>query len=172
MLGFRHIFKPQNVVHKLMKKLKFIKKIVLGILAYIIGIVIASNSEGFFRSLIQDIFQWSTSDKIQFVGKNIFIFSNKLYFITFGIGLLILTLENLNQKFIQVLKSLTVSLLIFGILLIAISFIDANMKVAECTACNDGIRKLNWDDINYGFIIGASAIISIIPNLIRISKRK
>ena len=167
-----NLVKPQNVVHKLMKKLKFIKKIVLGILAYIIGIVIASNSEGFFRSLIQDIFQWSTSDKIQFVGKNIFIFSNKLYFITFGIGLLILTLENLNQKFIQVLKSLTVSLLIFGILLIAISFIDANMKVAECTACNDGIRKLNWDDINYGFIIGASAIISIIPNLIRISKRK
>ena len=156
----------------LMNKLKFIKKIVFGILAYVIGVVIASNSESFFRSLIQDIFQWSTSDKIQFVGKNIFIFSNKLYFLTFGIGILILTLENFNQKLIQVLKSITITLLIFGILLIVISFIDANIKVAECTACNDGIRKLNWNEINYGFILGASAIISIIPNLIRISKRK
>ena len=155
-----------------MNKPKFIKKIFFGILSYVIGIVIAYNSEGFFRCLIQDIFQWSTSDKIQFVGKNIFIFSNKLYFITFGIGLLILTLENLNQRFKQVLKRLTISLLIFGILLIAISFIDANMKVAECTACKDGIRKLNWDEINYGLIIGVSAMISIIPNLIRISKRK
>lgn len=155
-----------------MNKLKFIKKIVFGILAYVIGVVIASNSESFFRSLIQDIFQWSTSDKIQFVGKNIFIFSNKLYFLTFGIGILILTLENFNQKLIQVLKSITITLLIFGILLIVISFIDANIKVAECTACNDGIRKLNWNEINYGFILGASAIISIIPNLIRISKRK
>ncbi|MCB0745754.1 MAG: hypothetical protein KDC67_17760, partial [Ignavibacteriae bacterium] len=75
-----------------------IKKIIFGILAFIIGILLAYYSESFFRGIIQDIYKWSTSNKIQFVGKNFFVFSNKLYFLTFGIGLLILTLENLNQK--------------------------------------------------------------------------
>ncbi len=148
-----------------------IKKITFGILAFIIGIGIAYYSESFFREIIQDIFKWSTSDKIKFVGKNFYVFSNKLYFITFGIGMLILTLENLNRKFTQMLKNGILSLLIFGILLIGISAIDANMKIIECTACNDGIRKLHWNEINYGLIIGMSVIISIIPNLIRIIKR-
>ena len=148
-----------------------IKKIIFGILAFIIGIGIAYYSESFFRDLIQYIFKWSTSDKIQFVGKNFFVFSNKLYFITFGIALLILTLENLNQKLTQVLKSGIISLMIFGILLIGISIIDANMKILECTACNDGIRKLNWNELNYGLILGTSAVISIVPSLIRIIKR-
>ena len=148
-----------------------IKKTIFGILAFVIGIGIAYYSESFFREIIQDIFKWSTSDKIQFVGKNFFVFSNKLYFITFGIGLLILTIENLNLKLTQILKSGIISILIFGILIIGISCVNANMKIVECTACNDGIRKLNWNEVNYGLILGTSAIISIIPSLIRIIKR-
>src|SRR5690554_2903557 len=55
---------------------KLTKKIIFGILAFVIGIIIAYSSESFFRGIIQDIFKWSTSDKIQFVGKNFFVFSN------------------------------------------------------------------------------------------------
>ncbi|QJP35411.1 hypothetical protein F0365_13885 [Nonlabens sp. Ci31] len=148
------------------------KRIIFGILAVIIGIGIALFSESFFREIIQDVFKWSTSDNIKFVGKNMYIFSSKLYYITFGIVSLILTLENLNQKLTKVLKSGIICLLIFGILLIGISAIDANMKVVQCTACDDGIRKLHWNGINYGLILGASAIISIIPSFIRIIKRR
>jgi hypothetical protein len=46
------------------------------------------------------------------------------------------------------------------------------LKIIECTACVDGIRKLNWNGINYGLIIGTSAIISIIPSLIKIIRTK
>ena len=81
-----------------------------------------------------------------------------------------MTLENLNAKLTQLLKNGLISILIFGILLIGISAIDANFKIVECTACDDGIRKLHWNEINYGLIIGVSAIISIIPSLIRIIK--
>ncbi|WP_010134012.1 hypothetical protein, partial [Ochrovirga pacifica] len=150
---------------------KLTKKIIFGILAFVIGIIIAYSSESFFRGIIQDIFKWSTSDKIQFVGKNFFVFSNKLYFLTFGIGLLILTLDNLNQKLADYLKNIIISLLIFGILILGFSSLDANLKVVECTACDNGIRKLHWNDINYGLILGLSAIFAIIPNLIRIIKR-
>ncbi len=144
----------------------------MGILVFLIGIGIAYYSESFFRSLIQDIFRWSTSDKIKFAGKNFYLFSNKLYSLTFGIGFLIVTLENLNQKLTQILKNGIVSILVFGILLVGISATDATIKVVECTGCEDGIRKLHWNEINYGLIIGLSAIISIIPSLIRIIKRR
>ena len=147
------------------------KKIIFGILAFIIGIGISLYSESFFREIIQDIFRWSTSDKIKVVGKNMYIFSDKTYYIVFGIIPLILTIENLNKKSSEFLKNGTICLLIFGISLIGISAIDANIKVAECTACEDGIRKLHWNGINYGMIIGLSAIVSIIPSLIRIIKR-
>lgn len=146
------------------------KKIIAGIIAFIIGFGIALYSESFFREIIQDIFRWSTSDKIKFVGKNMYIFSDKTYYIGIGIIPLILTIENLNKKPTEFLKNGTICLLIFGISLIGISAIDANIKVAECTACDDGIRKLHWNGINYGLIIGLSAIISIIPSLIRIKK--
>ena len=136
-----------------------------------IGIVIAYYSESFFRGTIQDVFKWSTSEKIKFVGKNFYVFSNKLYFITFGIGLLIITFENLNKRLTQILKNVIITSLIFGIILIGTSTVDANMKIIECTACKDGIRRLHWNEINYGLIIGTSVLISVIPNLIRIIKR-
>lgn len=148
------------------------KKIIFGILAFIIGIGIALYSESFFREIIQDIYRWSTSDKIKFIGKNMYIFSDKTYYITLGIVPLILTIENLNQKLTQVLKSGIICVLIFAIILIGISAIDANLKIVECTACDDGIRRLHWNGINYGLIIGTSSIISIIPSLIRIIKRR
>jgi hypothetical protein len=146
------------------------KKVIIGIVAFLVGIVVAYFSELFLRGIIQDIFKWSTADKIQFFGKNFYEFSNKLYFLTFGIGLLVLTLENLHGKTTQIWKNCIISILIFGVLLVGISVTDANFKIIECTACDDGIRKLHWNEINYGLIIGTSAIILIIPNLIRIIK--
>ena len=145
-----------------------VKKTIIGVLAFIIGILIAYFSENYFRDLIQDIFKWSTSDKIKFVSKNFFVLSEKFYFFAFGIALLIFTIENRSKNLFQIFKSGILSLSIFGIVLTGISAIIANIKVVECTACEDGIRSLHWNDINYGLILGISVIISVIPNLIRI----
>ena len=152
--------------YKLENMFNLIKKILLGILGFIVGFALYSGN--FLRELIQYIFKWSTSDRIVFYGKNIYFFSNKIYYISIGLVLLVLILENLNKKTPQILKNVIVCIHIFGILLIGISAIDANIKITECTACDDGIRKLHWNDINYSLIIGMSAIISIIPSLIRI----
>lgn len=64
------------------------------------------------------------------------------------------------------MKSGILSILIFTVFLIAISSLDANMKVAECTACDDGIRTIDWNGISYGLILGISILISIIPSLV------
>ncbi|MDG4714885.1 hypothetical protein [Winogradskyella marincola] len=148
-----------------------IKKVLIGIIGFIIGMAIGFYFEGFFRGMIQDIFRLATSDKIQFVGKNISIFSDRTFEYVLGFAIMIFLLENSNLKPKRILKNIMFCLLIFGISLIGISAIDANIKVAECTACDDGIRKLHWNGINYGLIIGTSAIISIVPSLIRIIKR-
>ena len=144
------------------------KKIIIGIIGFIIGIGVSIFLEGFFREQIQNIFQWTTSNRIMFIGKNFYIMSSAFYYLSFGITILIFSLTNFNNKTNKILKNGVMMILIFGVLLFGISAIDANLKVIECTACIDGIRKLHWNDINYGTILGISAIISILPSLIKI----
>jgi len=144
------------------------KKTIIGILGLIIGLGISIFCESFFRELIQNIFRWTTSNRIIFVGKNFYIFSSYFYYLSFGISIWIFSLTNFKNETDTVLKNGIIMILIFGLLLFGISAIDANLKVIECTACIDGIRKLHWNDINYGTILGISAIISILPSLIKI----
>ena len=140
------------------------------IIIFFIGAGIAFLTESFFRGFIQDVFQISTSDKIQFIGKNINFIPNIIFFPTLGLSLVILSIENSNKNSSQILINIIRSLIIFFISIIVISAIDANLKVIECTACIDGIRKIKWNDINYGMILGISLLISIIPCLIKIKK--
>jgi len=74
------------VVRKQKTERKLKKRIIIGIIAFVIGILIAFYSESFFRMKIQELYQWSTSDKIQFVGKNFYIFGNGFHYLSFGFG--------------------------------------------------------------------------------------
>src|SRR5690606_31115650 len=87
--------------------------------------------EGFFRELIQDVFRFTTSDKIQFVGKNISIFSDRTFEYFLGFALMIFLLSNLNLKWNLIFKNTILCLLIFGISIFVISAIDANLKIIE-----------------------------------------
>ena len=146
------------------------KKIILRIIIFLVGVGIAFLTESFFRGFIQDVFQISTSDKIQFIGKNIYFIPNVIFLPILGLSLVTLSIENSNNNNFQIFINILRSLLLFFISIILISAVDANLKVIECTACIDGIRKLNWNDINYGIILGSSLLISIIPSLIKIKK--
>jgi len=147
-----------------------LKKIIVRIISFFVGVGIAFLTESFFRGFIQDIFQISTSDKIQFIGKNIHFIPNIIFLLTLGLSLVIFSIENSDKNSSQIFINLIRSLFIFFISIILISAVDANLKVFECTNCIDGIRKLNWNDINYGIILGSSILISIIPSLIKIKK--
>lgn len=147
------------------------KKIILRIIIFLVGVGIAFLTESFFRGFIQDVFQISTSDKIQFIGKNIHFIPNIIFLPILGLSLVTLSIENSNKNNFQIFINILRSLLLFFISIILISAVDANLKVIECTACIDGIRKLNWNDINYGIILGSSILISIIPSLMNIFKK-
>lgn len=148
------------------------KKIILSLSAFFLGIVAAFLVERYLRISIQTIFVWSTSHKIHFVGKDFYFYLNELYYISFGVVFVILVLENYSIQFKQALLNISVTLLLFGLLLIAVSALDAHLKIAECTACKQGIRNLHWNDINYGIIISTCLLIAIIPNGVVLVRKK
>jgi len=96
--------------------------------------------------------------------------SDNFYYLSFGISFLIFSIANLNKNFLPIIRNSLLSVLIFITTVIGISALDANLKVAECTACDDGIRILHWNDISYGMILGISIILAIFPSLISIIK--
>jgi hypothetical protein len=149
-----------------------IKKIIIGILFFAIGFGIAVFLDSFFRHLIQDLFQWTTNDGIQFGGKDFYLFGNAYYFISFGLTFLIFNIVNRKTKALKILQDGILLIILFGISLIGICAIDANLKIIECTACDDGIRKLGYNEINYGLILSFSALISIIPSLVSMIKKR
>ena len=97
------------------------KKIILSLSAFFLGIVAAFLVERYLRNSIQTIFVWSTAHKIHFVGKDFYFYLNELYYISFGIVFVVLVLENYLIKFKQAFINISVSLLLFGLLLIAVS---------------------------------------------------
>lgn len=62
--------------------------------------------------------------------------------------------------------------MIWGVALIEICAMDAKLKIIECTTCDDGIRKLRCNEVNYGLILGVSIILRGTPSLIRLIKKK
>ena len=135
---------------------------------FVIGFVVAFFLASFFRDIIQDLFQWSTNNGIQFHGKDFFLFGNPIYFASFGFSFLIFSIANRKVKTLRIIRNGILLILIFGISLIGISALDANLTIIECTACDDGIRRLGYNEINYGLILTSSAFISTIPCLIKI----
>ncbi|WP_299840304.1 hypothetical protein [uncultured Tenacibaculum sp.] len=149
-----------------------IRKILIGILFFVIGFGIAIYADSFFRRLIQDLFQWTTNNRIKFGGKDFYLFGNPIYFTSFGLVFLIFSIINKKKKTKKIVLNGILLVLIFGTLLIGISALDANLKVIECTACDDGTRRLGYHEINYGLILATSSLLSLIPSLITILKKR
>ena len=96
---------------------------------------------------------------------------NTLSYISTPILFLIFNLANYKTQRTKILKNGIFLVVIFIVALIGISAIDANLKIIECTACDDGIRKLGYNEINYGIILSISAIVSLIPSLVTLIKK-
>lgn len=142
-----------------------IRKIIVAILIFIVGFVIAFFSESFFRGVIQDLYRWTTSNNIVFFGKNFYLFGSPLFHLGLAFTFVIFYLTNKIET--QTFRNIALGILIFALTLITFSALDANIKIIQCTACSNGVRRLHWNDINYGHILGLSTILSVIPSLIK-----
>jgi len=144
-----------------------LKKVLIGILFFGIGVVLSLALSSFFRNLIIDLYKITTNNGIQFYGKGFFLFFSSQYYILFGLAFLFFGVINWQSNLKKVLISFLFLVLLFSISLIAICAFDANLKIITCTMCDDGIFKINRNGINYETIILISLVIGLIPSLVK-----
>lgn len=149
-----------------------IKRTLIGFVLFVSGFGVAIFTDSFFRRLIQDLFQITTNDGIQFSGKDFYLFGNPIYPISFGLVFLIFGVAHNKVEKLKIVRNGILMILTFGILLIGFCSLDANLKIIECTTCDDGIRRLGYNEINYGLILAISSVFSSIQSLILIKKNR
>ncbi|GEM_PF-2650859 len=138
---------------------------------FIIGVILSFFLESTFRSLVLNIYQWTTNNGIQFHGKNLYLLSSPIFYLGFGLFFSVLTLNMYFHSTAKAAIKAITPLFIFMLILTGIIGLDANFKIMECTLCDEGIRYLRYSEVNHGLIVGISFILSTVPILIQIIKR-
>jgi hypothetical protein len=148
------------------------RKIITASLLFILGVSIAFFVEPYLNQCVVDLFQWTTNNRIVFSGKHFYIFLSSFYYLSFGISFIVLFLglknENRFWKFINPF----VSLFIFILSLVFISWFSAILKLATCTMCNEEVFFISYGSVRYGLIIGVAILVSTVPRLIKLIYRK
>ena len=154
-------------------ELKINYKIVLATFGFlIVGMVFGYLSEDFYRRFIRYLFKIFSGDKIEFIGKNFHFLASFKFVCAFGIFLFSIFLLSRQLKFIEKIKKFTILIITFFISTISISAFESNRLIIECTACNDGVRKLTYNQISYDSYFIISLIISFLLLLIIIKYKK
>lgn len=137
------------------------KKILTLLLIFAVTTLLAFYFEEYYRSFVRHFFKYFSNNNIQFAGKNFHLFASNYFVLLFGVFCVIF-IKLIKEK---TLKSMFLNIFIVIILFVAttISYIISLIKIAECTACDDGIRKLQYNEINYDSIFITSLVVSLIP---------
>ena len=102
------------------------------------------------------------------IGKDFEFYASDYYYLSIGFGFFFIAFDNVKRKSSQLIVNSLVALILFCAAVITLSTIDASMKIAECTTCDNGILELHKNEINYDLIVIVSVLIAIVPNLFRI----
>ncbi len=125
------------------------KIILTTVVILFVGIVLAILFENYYRQLVRFSFKFFNGDKIQFVGKNFHLFASYFFVTAFGIFIsLSFILFNFSTKSKRI-KRACFTIIIFFCSTIFISALDCYGLIIECTACDDGIRKLSFNQPSY-----------------------
>lgn len=139
------------------------KKITFSVLSFLGGFGVGLWTEFWIKRFIQDLFVFFTDHHIRFHGKVFILFFGWHYWIIFALcGLFcyhVFRVCTLREK----IKYASLAVGIFFLVLAVLCYFDSNIKIIECTACDDGIRTLEYSDIRYERIIFASLALSLLP---------
>jgi amino acid transporter len=147
--------------------MKFIFKILIGILVTYFLALIAFTYEENYRELIRNLYQQLTENKITFKnhGKYFHFASGEFVsaFVIFSISKIILLKRQVNS---QRIRNTILGILFLIISTVIFCYFDSNGKLIECTACDNGKRVLEFNDVNYDLIFILSLIFGILPTII------
>lgn len=147
--------------------MKLIKTIIFSIVILGLSAYLAFYFEENYRKLIRLLFEFFTENKISFnQPRKYFHFASGEFVLTFSLFNLILI-----YLFRKHTKKQNIINFFLGISILAIStftfcYFNGLLKLAECTACENGERKLNYNDINYDKIFIVSLILTLLPSII------
>jgi hypothetical protein len=130
------------------------------LIAFLPGVLAAIFSYDILRSAIQLVMLESGAGKLVFVGKNFYIFNSLPYILFFALVFAIYYLLYKLRQFYTLIISIATVL----VSVIILSYLQAWRYIVECTACQNGIRKLQFSEVPYEGIIAISLIISLIPS--------
>ena len=142
-----------------------IKAIILLILVFISTVIVSFYFENIYRVFVRHLFNFYQGDKIKFVGKNFHLFASQYLLIAFGLFCVLLTMLLYGQSKKGRVAYLSLTIILFFISTIVTTYIDSTGYVVECTACQDGVRSLHYNAINYDFHFITSLIVGLLPLL-------
>jgi MFS family permease len=133
---------------RIMKRLRLVF-FLLGV--FVLAVSMAFYCEDSYRGLVRFFFNLFQGDKIKFTGKNFHLFASTYFVVAFGIFSILFTLLMYEQgrKGLLIYSCLTIAG--FFITTIITTYFDSANKVVDCTACQDGIKSLHYNAINYDF---------------------
>ena len=132
--------------------------------AFILGLTIGIMSEDSLHKLVRQLYESFTYNKIRFdIPKFDLYFFSIPFIITLGIYFIFLIfLFSRISKNKRLINSILTLVFLVSFFLISCYF-GANLKLVECTACDDGILILKYSDIGYIKIFSVSLLTSLIP---------
>jgi len=145
-------------------------KLIGGIILFVIfiaSIYCAFYFEESFRRLIRHLYITFTNGKISFFSpKKDIRFASWGYVVSFGLFVVALCFLFYRQPNKQRFINVALAMFLFVASVLIQSYSGSLFKLIECTACNDGTRKLYFNEINYDPIFISSLIVAIIPFVI------
>lgn len=149
-----------------------IRIILLLVLLFVLTIITAFYYENSYRVLVRFFFKFFQGDKIKFVGKNFHLFASTYFLVAFGLFSVLLTMLLYGQSKKGRFLYLFVTVIVFFVTTIVTTYIDSLGKVVECTICQDGVRSLNYNAVNYDSHFITSLVFGLLPLFWTFLKKK
>jgi len=124
-----------------------------------------------FRSLTRWVYVLSTNGAITFIGKDIDLWGTYWFQLYFGLWAAILFLYFSNMSLFRATLNISIAIFSFIVVVATISSTDAQLKLVECTMCDDGTRQLHFNSIPYLVFALLGFIISLAPRTVQVIRR-
>lgn len=141
---------------------------------FLFAYILANGFEDYYRQLIRYLFRFFNGDSIRFIGKNFHLFPSLSFIINFGIFTsLAMMLFRFSFKPHRIRRISLMVLIFFSTTILTIA-LDSKRLIIECTTCQDGIRRLTFDQLafdNY-FSIGLFTAIAYLLTTFLLERKR
>lgn len=149
-----------------------IRKIIFIVSFWILGLACSALIYRTLRKLIQHLYGVTTSGKIKLVGKDFYFFEHPAYYLSFAFSFMIIGVSLMKLPASKWFKQILIYIVFLMISLYLASLIMARLALATCTACDDGVMRISYNQLPYALISIISSLMSIVPSLVLLWKQR